>query len=47
MHAEAGAVDAVDNCYTGTGNDQNGPFSNIYGHPVDGGLGPFDPLRRA
>ena len=31
----AGAVEAVDNCYTGTGNDQNGPFSSIYGI-VDG-----------
>ena len=40
----AGAVEAVDNCYTGTGNDQNGPFSSIYGAST--GLGPFDPLVR-
>ncbi len=40
----AGAIEAVDNCYSGTGNDQNGPFSSIYGAST--GLGPFDPLVR-
>lgn len=37
-------IEAVDNCYLGTGGDQNGPFSSIYG--MSTGLGPFDPLVR-
>ena len=43
----AGSIDAVDNCYARRpGNDQDGPFSNIYGVRLRG-IGPFDPLLPA
>lgn len=40
------ALDAVDNCLTPAGANENGPFSNAWGQGVQA-AGPFDPARPA